>query len=413
MNILVVSHYFWPEQFRINDLVRELQQRGHEVLVLTGMPNYPGGKLFEGYHWWQKRHDDMYGVPVYRTPMFVRREGRGWQLALNYLSFAVFGALLAPWYFRGKRFDAIFVYEPSPFTVGIPAIVMRHLKRAPMLFWVQDLWPESLTAAGAVHSPAVLKAVGRMVRWIYHHCDRVLVQSQSFIKPAVAAGADRSRTVFFPNWAESFYNPLTPAQAELPDMELPQGFRIMFAGNLGEAQSLETIIDAAFRLKHETVIQWIIIGDGRRQAWMREKIEQLGLGDCMTLPGRYAAETMPHFFAYADALLVTLKDEPVFAQTIPSKVQSYMACGKPVLAALNGEGARVVNEAGCGFTVAAEDGKALAEAVMQLYRLPAAQRQVMGIRGRAYYDRHFERVMLIDRLEQWMREVVEEGVCES
>ncbi len=413
MNILIVSHYFWPEQFRINDLAGELQRRGHQVSVLTGMPNYPGGRLFEGYRWWKKRHDNMDGVPVYRTPMFVRRQGRGWQLALNYASFALFGCLLAPWYFRKHDFDVVFVYEPSPFTVGIPAIVMRRLKTAPMLFWVQDLWPESLTAAGAVHSPAVLQVVGRMVRWIYRHCDRVLVQSRAFIEPAVRAGAERSRTVFFPNWAEAFYRPLPRADARLPAIELPRGFRIMFAGNLGEAQSLETILDAARRLKAEPAIQWIIIGDGRRLPWMREQVRHLGLEDCVTFAGRYAAEMMPYFFSHADALLVTLKDEPVFAQTIPSKIQSYMACGRPVLAALNGEGARVVQEAGCGYAVTAEDGAALAEAALRLSRIPEAQRQAMGMRGREYYDRHFERDMLIDRLESWMQDAVEEGVCES
>jgi len=204
MKILIVSHYFWPEQFRINDLACELKARGHEVSVLTGMPNYPNGRLFDGYSWWKKRYDDMDGVPVYRTPMFLRRQGLGWQLALNYFSFVLFGCLLAPWYFRNQSFDVVFVYEPSPFTVGVPAILMRKLKKAPVLFWVQDLWPESLTAAGAIHSPFALKAVGCMVRWIYRHCDRVLVQSEAFIEPAVAAGALRERTIYYPNWAESF-----------------------------------------------------------------------------------------------------------------------------------------------------------------------------------------------------------------
>jgi len=181
MRILIVSQYFWPENFRINDLVMALKERGHDVTVLTGMPNYPSGSLFEGYSWLKKRCDDMDGIPVYRTPMFLRRQGKGWQLALNYFSFVFFGCLLAPWYFRKHAFDVIFVYEPSPFTVGIPAMLMRGL----MLFWVQDLWPESLTAAGAVHSPVILKSVGRMVRWIYRHCDRVLVQSKVFVEPAV------------------------------------------------------------------------------------------------------------------------------------------------------------------------------------------------------------------------------------
>ncbi len=408
MKILIVSHYFWPEQFRINDLAQALKQRGHDVSVLTGMPNYPGGKLFEGYSWWKKRHDDMDGIPVCRTPMFLRREGRGWQLALNYLSFVIFGSLLAPWYFRKQNFDVIFVYEPSPFTVAIPGMLMRRLKKVPMLFWVQDLWPESLTAAGAVNSPAILNAIGRMVRWIYRHCDRVLVQSQAFVKPAVRAGAVMKDTLYYPNWAESFYRPLSTSEIELQDITIPDGFRVMFAGNLGEAQALETIIAAAERLKHVPAIQWVIIGDGRRAGWMRQEVNRLNLTGTVSFFGSHRSELMPHFFAVADALLVTLKANEVFAQTIPSKVQTYMACAKPVVAALNGEGARVISEAGAGLAVPAGDDEALAEAVLTLYRMPVSEREDMGLSARAYYEREFERDMLVGRLEEWMKQLAEE-----
>jgi len=411
LKVLIVSQYFWPEQFRINDLALALKARGHEVSVLTGMPNYPGGKLFNGYRWWEKRRDDMDGAPIYRTPLFLRLHGRGWQLALNYFSFVFFACLLAPWYFRNQSFDVIFVYEPSPFTVGIPAILMRKLKKAPMLFWVQDLWPESLTAAGAVHSPGVLKAVGRMVGWIYRHCDRVLVQSEAFIEPVVAAGAERKRTFYYPNWAESFYRPLP--STDIQDVSIPEGFKVMFAGNMGEAQSLETIVAVADRLKGEMDIQWVMIGDGRRCDWMKQEVQRLGLESHVHFLGRFAAEAMPVFFAHADALLVTLKSDEVFAQTIPSKVQSYMACCKPVLAALNGEGARVIEDAGAGLAVAAEDDESLAKAVLELYHMSVEKRQAMGMRGRQYYDRHFERDMLVERLEQWMREVADEATCES
>jgi len=403
LRILVVSQYFWPENFRINDLMRELAKRGHDVTVLTGMPNYPGGKLFDGYVWRKKRHDDFDGIPVFRVPIFLRRQGKGWQLALNYLSFVLFGCLLAPWYFRKHAFDVIFVYEPSPFTGGIPAILMRRLKKAPLFFWVQDLWPESLAAAGAVKSPTVLKMVGCMVAWIYRHCDRVLVQSKAFIEPAVAAGADRKRILYYPNWAESFYQPL-PA-ADIQSVSLPTGFKVMFAGNMGEAQSLETIVAAARELKNEPDIHWVMIGDGRRREWMEQEVQRLGLNDRVHFTGSFPAETMPEFFAHADALLVTLKADDVFAQTIPGKVQSYMACAKPMVAALNGEGARVIVDAGAGLAVAASDGKALADMVLKLYHMPVEKRQAMGERGRIYYEAAFERQMLIDKLEYWMHNI--------
>lgn len=413
MRVLIVSQYFWPEQFRINDLVMALKERGHEVCVMTGVPNYPSGQLFNGYSWWKKRHDNMAGVLIYRLPLFLRRQGKGWQLALNYLSFVFFGCLLGPWLLRKQRVDLIFVYEPSPFTVGIPAMVMRKLKKAPMLFWVQDLWPESLEAAGAVKSPRLLRAVGTVVKWIYQHIDLVLVQSKAFIPPVVLAGASAERIQYFPNWAESFYRPLQRPEALPADLKIPEGFCVMFAGNLGEAQSLGTIISAAARLRENSAIQWLIVGDGRRKKWMQQEADRLGLRDRVHFLGSYPAEQMPTFFAASDALLVTLKNDKVFAQTIPCKVQTYMASAKPILAALNGEGARVIAEANVGLAVAAEDDEGLANAVLELSRMSVQEREQLGICGRNYYDAEFERDMLITRLEGWMQNAVEVGMCES
>ncbi|MFQ5346150.1 MAG: glycosyltransferase family 4 protein, partial [Mariprofundus sp.] len=219
------------------------------------------------------------------------------------------------------------------------------------------------------------------------------------------------RTFYYPNWAESFYRPL-PA-TNIQGVGFPEGFKVIFAGNLGEAQSLETIVAAAGRLKGKAAdIHWIMVGYGRRCDWMQQQVQRLGLERQVHFPGRFPAAAMPEFFAHADALLVTLKSDDVFAQTIPSKVQSYMACAKPVLAALNGEGARVIEEA-AGIAVAAENDHALAEAVLELYHMPAEQRLAMGNRGRDYYNRCFERNMLVKKLEQWMVEVKEEGLCES
>lgn len=413
LNILVVTHYFWPEQFRISDLVWELSARGHAVSVLTGMPNYPGGTLFDGYRWWRRWREKSHGVVIHRTPIFLRRRARGWQLALNYFSFAISGSLLGPWYFRRRSFDVIFVYVPSPFTVGIPAIVMRRLKKAPMLFWVQDLWPESLAAAGAVQSRMVLNLVGKMVRMIYRRCDRVLVQSEAFVEPAVAAGAERSHTHYYPNWAEAFYRPLPPTSLKVGGRQVPAGFRVMFAGNLGEAQSLETIIGAAALLKTEKQIHWVILGDGRRRTWMEREVMRLNIGSNFHFLGIHAGERMPSFFAAADAMLVTLKADPVFAQTIPSKVQSYMSCGRPIVAALNGEGARVIADAEAGLVAGADNIAGLADAVVALYKMPLQEREQLGRNGRAYYEQHFDRDMLIRRLELWMQQLTEDGLCAS
>lgn len=407
MKILIVSQYFQPESFRINDLAQELKTRGHAVTVLTGLPNYPTGRWFEGYGLTSCGRESWEGIEIIRVPMMRRMSARDWQLALNYMSYAVMASLLGPLWCHG-RFDIVLAYEPSPFTVGIPAAIMRRLKKAPMMLWVQDLWPESLIATGAVHSHTVLRLVGRMVRAIYQRCDQVLLQSEAFVEPAVAAGAERERIRFFPNWAEEFYHPVELPRNAPECIAMPEGFRVVFAGNLGAAQSLETIVEAAELLRNIGSIQWVMIGDGRRKKWMLEEVKGRGLEKVVHFLGRKPSESMPQYFALADVLLATLRPEPVFSLTIPSKIQTYLACGRPVVAALDGEGARIINESGGGIAVDAGDAHGLATAVKRLHGMPSEERDFMGKQGRIYYEEHFDREILVDRLESWMQELVRE-----
>jgi len=403
LRILIVTHYFWPENFRINDLAIALKQRGHEVTVLTGMPNYPSGQCYEGYSWWNKRRETMQGVAVVRVPLFVRRQSKSWQLAMNFLSFVISACALAPWLLRKRQFDVIFCYEPSPVTVAIPAILMKWVKHAPLLFWVQDLWPETLAATGAIRSQSILSMVKRMVRWIYRGCDLILVQSRGFVEPAVAVGAERENVCYFPNWAEALYQPVVLAPDAPERKEVPtDGFVVMFAGNLGEAQSLDTIIAAAEQLRTED-IHWVFLGDGRRRDWLQDAVETKKLGAKVHLLGSRLMETMPAYFSLASAMLVTLRDDPVMATTIPGKVQSYLACARPVIAALNGEGAKVIRESGAGYSVAADDAEGLAQAVLTMRHLSTAKRNAMGLAARQYYQENFDRDMLIGQLEDWMK----------
>ncbi|MGH8549201.1 MAG: glycosyltransferase family 4 protein [Methylococcales bacterium] len=412
MHILIISQYFWPESFIINDLAVDFKRRGHAITVLTGLPNYPGGRIHEGYSWPGCRYQDFRGINIIRVPLFARRNGRHWHLVLNYCSFVISACLLGPLLCRG-RYDLIFVFEPSPFTVGIPAVLLRRIKKAPLLFWVQDLWPESLSATGAIRSGFLLDQVGRLVRFVYQRCDRILLQSRGFTGSAAKFGAKEEKIYYFPNWTENLYKPVE--KPELPDALAGQfkGFSIVFAGNLGQAQSLDTIIQAAVRLKRSPEIQWIIIGEGRRKAWLEEQIQRLDLKSCMHLVGRYTPEVMPSCFARADLLLVCLKRDPVFALTIPSKVQAYLACGRPIVAALDGEGARVIRESGAGLVVASEDSEALADAILRIYQMSEENRKSMGQKGRAYYNAHFERERLLDQLENIMAQAAREGLCGS
>jgi glycosyltransferase involved in cell wall biosynthesis len=405
MRVLIVTQYFWPEDFRINDVAIGLQERGHEVTVYTGKPNYPGGAFFPGYGLFARPSERYRGISVIRVPLVPRGDGGRARLALNYLSFALWASLMAPLRCRGD-FDVTVVYEPSPVTVGVPALVVKALKGTPLLFWVQDLWPESLSATGALRSPALLRWVERLVRHIYRRCDRILVPSRAFIEPIARLGIDAQRILYLPNTAEALYRPAAGSDGAPAVAGLPPGFRVMFAGNVGAAQAFETILAAAERLKSHPGIHWLIVGDGRMLPWVATEIERRNLRGSVHLLGRHPVESMPEFFALADAMLVTLKKHPIFAMTIPTKLQSYLACARPVIAALDGEGARVVLEAQAGLTCPAEEPEALAAAVLAMARLAPEARHEMARRGREYFELHFERAAVLERLEACMNETV-------
>lgn len=407
MRVLVVTQYFWPENFRVNDLVQGLCERGHQVTVLTGIPNYPGGRLFSGYGYFSPLREHYAGAEVIRVPLISRGGGGAIRLALNYFSFALAASVLGPLRCRGK-FDAIFVHEPSPITVGLPAVVMKKIKHAPIYFWVLDLWPESLAAAGSVRAPWLLRTVEGLVRWIYRHCDRLLMQSRGFFAHAEHLGVEPQRLRYFPNWAEKLYRPVEPGQ-DVPAIcsALPDGFRVMFAGNVGVAQDFPTLLSAAEKLKCFPDVHWVIVGEGRMSAWVSLEIERRGLGKNVHLLGHHAPDVMPPLFAQADVMLVSLKRESIFELTVPAKLQAYLACGRPVIGALEGEGARIINEAKAGVACLPEDPEALVQAVLKLYQMTREERVAMGAAGRAYYEANFEREMLFDQLEQWLHEPVD------
>jgi colanic acid biosynthesis glycosyl transferase WcaI len=401
VRILVLSQYFWPENFRINDVVEGLVQRGHLVTVYTALPNYPSGRFFPGYGPFGPAYENYKGAEVHRVPLIPRGGGGGVRLALNYLSHALSATLFA-WRARG-RYDAILVYEPSPITIGIPARFLRWLKGARLVFWVQDLWPESLAATGAIKNQMVLGLVDRLVKWIYRGCDRVLVQSQAFIPSIRAHGVEEKRIAYLPNSAESFYRRMERSGED----DLPKGFRVLYAGNVGAAQDFPTILAAAQKLRDDARIQWIVLGDGRVREWVADEIKRRGLQNTFHLLGSRPPESMPRYFAHADVLLATLRREPIFAYTIPSKIQTYIACGRPVIAAMDGEGARIIRDARAGWSVPAEDPAALAEAVAAASRTDAAELAAMGARAEACFHDQFEREKLLARLESELMEATQ------
>lgn len=397
MKILVLSQYFWPESFIINDIVRTLDEQGHEVVVATGKPNYPDGDIFEGYQargTQRERYLDR--VDVVRVPLWPRGAGGAKNLILNYLSFVLAGLFYLPWLLRKRQFDAILVFAPSPILQAIPAIPLKWIKGARLALWVQDLWPESLAATGFVKNAAVLRMVGWLVRGIYRCCDTLLVQSRAFVEP-VSRYASLEKIVYYPNSMDSRTEVAATVLPEPLVDVLATHFCVVFAGNLGTAQALDTLVEAAVQLRDDPDVRLVLVGSGSRLGWLQSQKEALGL-DNLILPGRFPMESMPAIFERSAVLLVSLSDQAIFAQTVPSKIQAYLAAGRPIVASLNGEGAKVVIEAGAGMVSAAEQAEPLVTNLRRLRAMDKDERVQMGRSGREYFNVHFDMDVQVKRL---------------
>lgn len=406
MRVLVVSQYFWPENFRINEVVASLVERGIEVDILTGKPNYPEGKISTGYRAWGCQQEQWKGAKVHRVPLFPRGQNSRLRLTLNYLSFIFFGLVSGSWLVRKRQYDVVFVYGLSPILLAIPGLFIGRLKRKKVILWVQDLWPESLSATGYVRNNIIISAVRQVVRWIYRRADLLLVQARSFEASIRALAAD-TPIIYYPNSVDDAF--AVPAKSEPPAVAgLGEEFTVMFAGNIGAAQAMDVIVEAALLLKEHGDIHFVVLGDGSCRVEMLEAVQKRNLKN-LHLPGRFPMETMPGFMQKASVLLVTLADRPIFAATVPNKVQAYLAAGRPIIACLNGEGARLVVEAGAGLSTPAEDAQALADTILRLYRLSPSEREKMGDNGRRYYQEHFDHEHLVDELIGHLQSVSQNG----
>jgi len=401
MRILIVSQYFYPEEFKINDLTKELVLKGHQVTVLTGKPNYPKGEYFDGYSYSGITREEYFGAKVIRVPLRKRGRGGPINLVLNYLSY-VYNAIK---FLRHNKmaFDSILCFEVSPITQAYPALYCKRKYGGKVLLWVQDLWPESVTAAGGVNGKCVLSFLDKMVKRIYSKCDVLLIQSEAFRNSILSKGDFASKLIYAPNWAEEIY--LKREYIGKPEVEklIPNGFIVMFAGNVGAAQDIDSIIQAANVTRETRDIKWVIVGDGRARVEAEKRVKELGLNDTVFFLGRHPMEKMPTFFSFADAMIISLKDDYIFSLTIPSKTQSYMASGKPIVSMLNGEGRRIIELSGCGFVAPAGDFKSLAKNVVKLYHMDSKDRMLMGQKGQDYYLKHFNKETVISTIIDSMR----------
>ena len=388
--ILVICQYYKPEPFRISDICEEMVRRGHEVQVVTGYPNYPEGVLYEGYGKGKHIDEVINGVKVHRCFTIPREIGTVKRL-MNYYSYAASStayvlskACVAS---DGKPFDVVFCNQLSPVMMAEAAIAYKKKYNVPIVMYCLDLWPESLIAGGIKRESVIYKFFHHVSKRIYRQMDKILITSRMFSDYlSNEFGVEKDRIEYLPQYAEGIFG-------QIPPRELDETFHLMFAGNIGAVQSVETVIKAAEILKDEPV-KFHIVGGGTDLDRLKEVAKNL---DNVVFYGRRPLEEMPEFYAKADAMLITLSDDPVLSLTLPGKVQSYMAVGKPIIGAIDGETKVIIEEAKCGFCGSADDVGELADNIKRF--ILSEDKTVMGRNARKYYEKNFEKKNFMNKLE--------------
>lgn len=400
-HILVISQYFYPEQFRINDICAEWVKRGYKVTVVTGIPNYPEGKFYNGFGLFKKRTDKYKGIDIIRLPI-VPRGKNSIMLALNYLSFVVSGYL---WNLTTSvKADYAFTFEVSPMTQALPGIWYAKKNKIPSYIYVQDLWPENLEIIAGIKNQTILKYVGKMVDYIYANSDHIFTTSRSFVDSIVDRGVDAIKVKYWPQYAEDFYVPIEQTSIN------KNVFDIIFTGNIGEAQGLDILVDAAKTIKNNYGIDNItftLVGNGRYKEHLRRTVYDNKLDDQFTFMDKKPAEEIPAILSESNVAFLSLNNNPVFSRTIPAKLQSYMACGKPILASADGETEKIIREAECGTATKSGDANELAKGIVKLYYMEPDKLNQLGKNGRVYYQENFEKNNLLDQMDIYFNTLME------
>lgn len=390
MKLLIITNHFYPESFRVNDIAFDRAQRGDEVTVLTGIPDYPEGHFHKGYSLFKKRVEHVNGVKVVHVPLIPRGNGNKIRMMLNYAS-SVFFFFFYGWYQAlFHKYDAVFVHDTSPAFISLPAITVSRIQKIPLYHWILDMWPESLTAGG-IQGGKIYAYILKMMKRIYKRDTEILITSHGFKSLLIERGVPEEKITYLPNWNDDAISDVENSKLKIENFEWPTEFIVMFAGNLGFAQNMENLLAAANELKEQKDIHWVFVGDGRKKPWMDDYVKEHQLEDTVHLLGRYPIETMGAFFKKADVMLVALNDVLVFNLTLPAKVQAYMAAGKTILASLCGEGADIIKDANCGWSVPSNDYKALANLVSEIAKMDKDELATLGQNARTYYEQNFTR----------------------
>lgn len=393
MKILIISQYFYPENFRINDLALELKNRGHKITVLTGLPNYPKGEYFDGYDD-KKNCDEIWNdIPIYRCKLRPRKTGSV-NLIKNYLSFVI-EANKKLKELENQDFDLIYVFEVSPITVALPAIKFKKKKKIPIVINIQDLWPENIIAVTGITNFIVIGLVNKMVNYIYKHCDLILTASPSFVDKIRDRIKNKDKVVYWPQYS------IVSKTNEDVSLYNKDFFNIVFTGNIGEAQGIDLAIEAANILKNEKIC-WHFVGDGRNRKKLEKMVKEYNIDERVIFHGFHPEKEIPKYLKDADAALLILKPNPIFEMTIPAKLQTYLACGVPILGCVSGEGKRIIEESNAGIVSDEISVEALVKACQKFINLNSNDLNTYKDKAFQYGDDNFNKNNLILDLEKYM-----------
>jgi len=390
LRLLVISQYFYPEEFRINDLCSAWVTKGYDVTVITGIPNYPKGKFFQGYGLFKRRKDNYQGVTIVRLPILPR--GKGFlRLSLNYLSFVVSGFFWAT--FTRLNAEFVFINEVSPMTQALPGIWFANRRNIPVYLYVQDLWPENIEATLKKPHPKFIRVIDRLVRSIYQNVDKIFVSSQGYINNIASKGVSPDKLLYWPQFAEDFYQPLKRV-AEHPIPNTPST-KVIFTGNMGIAQGLDTLLEAAKLLQDEAV-EFYLVGNGSEKEHLQTSAKNL---KHVFFLDAVPANEVSGYLAQCDLAYVSLLDEPIYEVTVPAKLQSYLASGIPVLASATGEVKRIVLASNAGFVCPPGQALPVVASIRSYKSMKKDDHDVLRFNAEAYYQANFNKNTLLDQMD--------------
>lgn len=402
-NILVVGQYFYPEQFRINDICTQWVKRGYNVNVVTGIPNYPKGKFYEGYGVRKKRQEIYNGINIKRIPQ-IPRGNNSVMLALNYISFVVSGFFWKS--LTKEKPDLIFNYETSPITQALPGIWLAKNRNIPFFIYITDLWPDNLQVVTGIESKIIIKPIEKICNYIYKNSDKIFTSSETFLNTLKLRGVPEEKLYFWPQYAEDFYKVIEKENANVNEIPQDGKFNIVFAGNIGFAQGLEILPKTAELLKNEnlTDVRFCIIGDGRYKDTLLKHIKERNVDDYFYFIEKQPVERIPEFMSVCNAALICLAKSEVFSMTIPSKLQSCMACGIPLIASIDGETQDIIQKSGAGFYCNAADYNGLYEIIKKMINIPKEELYQMGKNARQFFEENYEREILLNKMDSFIND---------